>query len=371
MTGFLCALPLVAGLLACPAPGRARRRLRRGRVRPPRAGQHRRARRGRGAAGRPGRGRRSRRPPGAHRRRDRARRGRGGARPGRGRARQPARGQPARGDRASPRRRSRPPRCGSREAERQAERQTALARRDVVPQANLDTARRRARHRARPRSPSSRPSSRSSGCRRAPQVVAAAESRLAGRRGRGARRRLAARQARRSPRRSPARSPTSSAASARSPARPSRWSRILPDGAYKLVVFVGETDGRRPRARHRARGALRRLPGRADRDRLLRRRRARVHPAGDLLGREPPEARLPRRGAAGRRQHAALRPGQIVDVGLGGADRDARDGHRRAPPDQALRRPRRGRRRVDDGAAAARSSASSARTARARPRRSG
>ena len=34
MTGFLCALPLVAGLLACAAPRRARGRLRRGRVRP-------------------------------------------------------------------------------------------------------------------------------------------------------------------------------------------------------------------------------------------------------------------------------------------------------------------------------------------------
>ena len=57
----------------------------------------------------------------------------------------------------------------------------------------------------------------------------------------------------------------------------------------------GAGAGREPR------GALRRLPGRPDGDGQLHLRRAGVHPAGHLLGGEPPEARLPRRGAADRR----------------------------------------------------------------------
>ena len=102
----------------------------------------------------------------------------------------------------------------------------------------------------------------------------------------------------RSPRRSAARSRTSSAATGEIAGPTEPVVSILPDGAYKLVVFVGETGVAGIAPGSDARGALRRLPGRADRDGLLRRRRAGVHAAGDLLGREPPEARLPRRGAA-------------------------------------------------------------------------
>ena len=204
-----------------------------------------------------------------------------------------------------------------REAERQAERQTALARRDVVqPGEPRHRDRRRATRRG-PRWRSSRRSWRSSGCRR---------GRRWSRRPRAGwpapRPRCATRAGGSTSGRSPRRSAGAVADVFRrageiaGPAEP--VVSILPDGAYKVVVFVGETGGRRAGAGDRARGALRRLPGRADRDGLLRRRRAGVHAAGDLLGREPAEARLPGRGAAVGRARGALRPGQIVDVGAGG-----------------------------------------------------
>ena len=231
------------------------------------------------------------------------------------------------------------------EAQRQAERQTALARRNVVSQANLDTA----------------IAERDTAQTEVKQLLAQlAVERLPGApaarrrrreparrcRGRGQRRPLAPRQAhahragrRRGHRRLPPR---------RRDRRTDRPRGLHPPRRRLQARGLRRRDRRRrPRARHRARGALRRLPGRADRDGLLRLRRARVHPAGDLLGREPPEARLPRRGAAGAgRPGAAPRPDRRRRPWR--SDRDARHRHRRPPPDQALRRPRRRRRRVDD-----------------------
>ena len=108
-----------------------------------------------------------------------------------------------------------------REAERQADRQIALAARGVVPQADLDTAV-AARDTARTEvGRSSRPSSRS---QRLPARARSSPPPRAG--SRAPRRRSATppggwRSATSSPR-STARSPTSSAAPARSPGRPSR-----------------------------------------------------------------------------------------------------------------------------------------------------
>ena len=346
MTGFLCALPLLAGLLSCPRRRRARGRLCRGRVRPARAGQLGRARRGRGAPGRPRDHRPAGRPPGADRRRDRPRRGRGGA----GRRPRPSSPTCARAAAPrrspSPRRRSRPRRSASREAQRQAERQTALARRNVVSQANLDTA----------------IAERDTAQTEVKQLHAQlAVERLPG-----------------------ARSSSSPPPRAGSPApRPrcddARWQldkrtltapvdgevtdvfrrvgeiagptdpvvSILPDGAYKLVVFVGETAvaGLAP-------GTV--LAVRCDGcpDGLT----ATVSYVSDEPEFTPPVIysvenrqklvyRVEARPAAGR-AGAAPRPDRRRRPWR--SDRDARDRHRRPPPDQALRRPRRRRRRVDD-----------------------
>ena len=298
MTGFLCALPLVAGLLACAAPDVLAVGYVEGEyvhLAPVTAAELAEVAVRQGDRVDAGR---DRRPPGAHRRRDRARRGRGGARPGRGRARQPARGQPAGGD---PRHRGRArggagPAPRGRAPGRPADR--AGSRRGVVPQANLDTAvaaRDTAAHRGRRARGASSPSS---GCPPAPRWSPPPR---AGSQGAEAAVRDAAwqlGQARSRRRRSPARSPTSSAAPARSPGRPSRSSRSCPTAptsswsSSARPTVAGIAPG------SRARGPLRRLPGRPDRHRVLRLRRAGVHAAGDLLGREPPEARLPRRGAA-------------------------------------------------------------------------
>ena len=134
-----------------------------------------------------------------------------------------------------------------REAERQAERQTALAGRDVVSAGEPRHRDRRPRHRARPRWPSSRRSSRSSACRRArrwsppPRAgCAGAEAAVRDARWRLDKRTIAA--------------PVAGAVAdvfrrvgeIAGPTEP--VVSILPDGAYKVVVFVGETDGRRDRA---------------------------------------------------------------------------------------------------------------------------
>ena len=204
MIAFLCALPLVARLAACAAP----EVLAVGYVEgeyvhlapvtaatltevAPRQGD-------RVDAGA------DRRPPGARRRRDRARRGRGRPR---------ARPRPSSPTcaRAAARRRSRVTEASLeaaqvrlREAERQAERQTALDRRGVVAEADLDTA------------IADRDTARTEvaelvaqlAVERLParaQVVAAAESRLPRRRGGGARRRHGGWRSATSPRRSTAR----------------------------------------------------------------------------------------------------------------------------------------------------------------------
>ena len=311
MTGFLCALPLIAGLLGCAAPGRAGRRLCRGRVRQPRAGRPRPTLAEVGVApGRPGGGRPDRRPAGA-RPTPRSR----WPRPRR-RATRPRPSSPTCARAAGPRR-SRVTEAALeaaqvrlREAERQADRQTALAERGVV----------RAGRTSTPRSPTATPRGpRWRSSRRELAVAAPAGPRAGGRRrrepargrrGRGARRRAGGSTSATSPRR-----PTATvtdvfrrAGEIAGPTAPVL--SLLPDGAFKLVVFVGETADRRHRAGRPAGRALRRLPGRPDRHRLLRRRRAGVHPAGDLLGREPPEARLPRRGAARRRTARACSPGR-------------------------------------------------------------
>ena len=238
--------------------------------------------------------------PGARRRGDRPRRGRGRPRPGRGRARQPARGQPPGGDRRHrglARGRPRPaargrapghaPDLAGRARRRGAGRPRHRARR---PRHGPDRGRpaRGGADGAAPARP--RPGGRR---RREPAQ---------GRRGRGARRPLAAGAAR--PRRPGRRrrSPTSSAARARSAGPTAPVLSLLPDGAYKLVAFVGETA----------------IAGIAPGDRLAVRcdgcpdgltatvsyvsDEPEFTPAGDLLGREPPEARLSHRGQALRGQ---------------------------------------------------------------------
>ena len=272
--------------------GRARRRLRGGRVRQPRAGDRRHPRRGRAAPGRPGRPParssparsaptpRSRwprpRPPATRPRpssptcaRAAARRRSPSPRP---RSRRPACAcaRPS----ARPRGRRRWPSAG---VVPQADLETVLANRDTAQtevaqlEAELDVQRLPARV----------------------QVVAAAESQLAGTEAavRDARWRLEQRDLV-----APAAGEVTDVfrrvGEIAGPTAPVL--SLLPDGAWKLVVFVGETEVAGIAPGRPARRALRRLPAGADRHRLLRLRRARVHPAGHLLRREPPEARLPR-----------------------------------------------------------------------------
>ena len=78
---------------------------------------------------------------------------------------------------------------------------------------------------------------------------------------------------------------------------------MLPDGAVKLKVYRAGTgiliDRRWVRScRVRCDGCT----AGPDGTRQLRLARSRIHAAGDLLAGDPPEARLPRRGAAGRRR---------------------------------------------------------------------
>ncbi len=187
-----------------------------------------------------------------------------------------------------------------REAERQASRQTSLAERGVVPQAVLDTAL------------ADRDTSRTEvvqleaelTVQRLParaQVVAAAESRLRGAEAavRDARWRLEQRDLV-----APAEGTITDvfrrAGEIAGPTAPVL--SLLPDGAYKLVAFVGETAIAGIAPGDRSGRALQRMPTRPDGYRLLCLRRAGVHAPGDLLGREPPEARLSHRGQALRGQ---------------------------------------------------------------------
>ena len=370
LTGFLCSLPLIARLLACPRPRcspsatsrattstsrRSPRPARRGRVAPWATGS------------RPG----CRRPPGARRRRDRARPGR------RPRATRPRPSSPTCA-RAAARRRSPSPRPRSR--------RRASASRG-----------RAAGRRGRPRWPSAascrRPTSTPCSTNRdtAATEVAQLEAELAVQRlparvagGRRRRERAQGRRGRRA--RCPPGGSTQRDLAAPAAGRITDVFRRVgeiagPTAPVAVAAARRRLEARRLRRRDRGRRRSRpgdRLdvrcdgcPAGADRHRLLCRGRARVHPAGDLLAREPPEARLPRRGEPRAPTSTRLRaradrrcqprplsrpPTRVIDV---------------RAPDQALRRPGGRRRRLDCGAPRRDRRLPRAERLAARPRRSG
>ena len=302
MTALLCALPLIARLAACAAPEVLAVGYVEGEYVNLAPVSTARAHRGRAAPGRPGAAPATSSParsaPTPRSRWPRPRR----------RATRPRPSSPTCARAAAPRRSASPkPRSRRREVRlrrsRAAGRPPDRARRPAAScRRPTSTPRSPPATPPAPRSPSSRPSSPSQRLPARAQVVAAAESRLEGAEAavRDAAWRLE--QARpRSPRSTaPITDVFRRAGEIAGPTAPVM--SLLPDGAYKLVVFVGETDvaGIAPGdvLAVRCDGC----PRRADRHRDLRLRRAGVHPAGHLLGREPPEARLPGRGkpAAGR-----------------------------------------------------------------------
>ena len=239
---------------------------------------------------------------GKRRRQDRRRAGRGGARPGAGAARRSARS--ASGRKRSP--------CSRRRCARPRRRPTKPGACSTRVQRPVQ-----ARHRHAGAS-STRPRPR---VEVAEAQIGQAEANLAvgrpagaagddqggrkpGQAGAGGARAgaMAAVQARAGGARRPAASTTSSAIPATSPGPSAPVISMLPDGAVKLTLYRA---GKRVLLGRRSATLLDvRCDGCAagpDGARQLCLARSGIHPAGDLLARDPAEARLPRRGAAGRR----------------------------------------------------------------------
>ena len=160
---------------------------------------------------------------------------------------------------------------------------------------------------------------------------------------------------------------------------------LLPPGNVKVRFYVPETVLPTHRLWRRDQGRPAMAAPRSHCAGQLHRQAVRVHAAGDLQPRGARQARVSDRGAAGKARRAARRPagrrharppanacataaGVAMSATAGCAETARDDRHRRARPDQIVRRPRRSCATCRCRSSAARSSASSAPTAPARPR---
>ena len=91
---------------------------------------------------------------------------------------------------------------------------------------------------------------------------------------------------------------------------------LLPDGAWKLVVYVGEPDVARLAPGARLAVRCDGCPGDLTATVSYVAKRARVHPAGHLLAREPRRSSSTCVEARPARRRPPCSPGQIVDVSL-------------------------------------------------------